>query len=52
VTELLFPDARDLEAALLSSEITLKEINKYEINGISQNNDLQNLGSHSRVAQD
>jgi hypothetical protein len=37
VTELLFPDATYLEAALLSSEITLQEINQRKTNGISQN---------------
>jgi hypothetical protein len=52
VSEHFFPYARDLEVALLSSEITSKEINYYENNDISKNNNLQNLGSHSRVAED
>jgi len=52
VTEHLFPDATDLEDALLSSESTSKEINYYKTNGISKNNALQNMGSHSRVAED
>jgi len=52
VTEHLFPDATDLEAALLSSEITSKEINYCETNSISKNNDMQNMGSLGCVAED
>jgi hypothetical protein len=51
MTEHLFPDGRDIETALISPEITLKEINYYETNSVSQNN-LQNLDSHSRVAEE
>jgi hypothetical protein len=51
VTEHLFPDASDIETAVMSPEITLKEINYYDTNSISQNN-LQNFGSHSRVAEE